>query len=72
LRQKEESFVLITNIEQPELDGVIEVLQKSQLIKTGVDSYKYGFYDDRQMLQVTTVLKLNEINYVESIKLATS
>jgi len=45
-------------LENPTIKYVIEVLQKSYLIKTAIASYQYGFYSAQHKLRVTTVLKL--------------
>ena len=45
-------------LENPTIKYVLEVLQKSHLVRASKNTYEYGFYDGYQKLQVTTVIKL--------------
>jgi hypothetical protein len=45
----------------PTIMFVLETLRSSYLVKMRDGSYSYGFFDKYQQLQVTTILKLLEI-----------
>ena len=49
-------------MENPTIKYVLEVLQKSNLVRVSEDTYEYGFYNEYQNLQVTTVIKLLDMN----------
>ena len=45
-------------LEKPTIKYVLEVLQKSHLVRVAKDTYEYGFFDEYHKLRVTTVVKL--------------
>ena len=56
-------------LENPTIKYVLEVLQKSYLVKVAKNTYEYGFFNEYYKLRVTTVLKLLDINIEDFLEI---